>query len=49
MNKWQKMNKIILLLILFSLKFNIIITYFVYFNNCLEFKKLNHVTSRPKG
>ena len=39
---------------------NNIITYFIfieiqyyyylfYFNNCLEFKKLNHVTSRPKG
>ena len=50
MNKWQKkINKLILLLILFSLKFNIISTYFVYFNNYVEFKKLNHVTSRPKG
>ena len=31
------------------LEFNIISTYFVYFNNYLEFKKFNHVTSRPKG
>ena len=35
MNKWQKMNKTILLLTLFSLKFNIISTYFVYFNNII--------------
>ena len=45
----KKINKLILLLILFSLKFNIISTYFVYFNNYVEFKKLDHVTSRPKG